>query len=61
MYLNKIFTYLMVFLTFLLSRKCRYPLNQKKSFLNSSAKRNKLLLAREEIMIKKALIKKDTH
>lgn len=39
----------------------RLPLNKKKKiFLNSSAKRNKLLIAREEIMIKKSLINKDT-
>jgi gliding motility-associated peptidyl-prolyl isomerase len=35
--------------------KARYPLNKKKEvFLNSSAQRNKALLAREEFMLKKA-------
>ena len=38
----------------------RYPLNKKKQvFLNSSAERNKMLLAREEVLLKKAA-KKDT-
>ena len=39
----------------------RYPIDHaKKSFLNNSAERNKLLLAREEIMIKKALEKENS-
>ena len=39
----------------------RYPIDHgKKSFLNSSAERNKILLAREEVMIKKALEKENS-
>ena len=62
MYLNKIFTYLMVFLTFSCYQdNVRYPIgHRKKSFLNSSAKRNKLILAREEVMIKRALKKENS-
>ena len=39
----------------------RYPIDHaKKSFLNNSAERNKLLLAREEILIKKVLEKENS-
>ena len=56
---NRIIIYLVVCLTLsCYQENARYPIDhRKKSFLNNSAERNKLLLAREEIMIKKALEK----
>ena len=46
---------LLTFTVFCNKSKARYPLNKKdKVFLNKSAERNKILLAREEFMIKKA-------
>ncbi|MAC62655.1 MAG: gliding motility-associated peptidyl-prolyl isomerase GldI [Flavobacteriaceae bacterium] len=59
MYLNRIIMYLSVCLILsCYQENARYPMDhRKKSFLNNSAERNKLLLAREEIMIKKALEK----
>ena len=52
----------MVFLTFsCYQENARYPIDhRKKSFLNNSAERNKLILAREEVMIKKALEKESS-
>ncbi len=54
--------YLMVFSTFsCYEANVRYPIDHsKKSFLNTSAERNKLILAREEIMIKRALKKENS-
>ena len=54
--------YLVVCLTLsCYQENARYPIDHaKKSFFNNSAERNKLLLAREEIMIKKALEKENS-
>ena len=62
MYINRIIMYLFVCLILsCYQENARYPIDHaKKSFLNNSAERNKLLLAREEIMIKKALEKENS-
>ena len=59
---NRIIMYLVVCLTLsCYQENARYPIDHaKKSFFNNSAERNKLLLAREEIMIKKALEKENS-
>ena len=59
---NRIIMYLVVCLTLsCYQENARYPIDHaKKSFFNISAERNKLLLAREEIMIKKALEKENS-
>ena len=59
---NRIIIYLVVCLTLsCYQENARYPIDHaKKTFLNNSAERNKLLLAREEIMIKKALKKENS-
>ena len=46
---------LIVIFCFCSENKVRYPLNKgKKTFLSNSAARNKILLAREELMIKRS-------
>ncbi len=62
MYPNRIIVYLLVWLTLsCYQENARYPIEHvKKSFLYNSAERNKLLIAREEIMIKKALEKENS-
>ena len=46
---------LIVIFCFCSENKVRYPLNkEKKTFLSNSAARNKILLAREELMIKRS-------
>lgn len=62
MYIYRIIIYL--FICLILScyqENARYPIDHaKNSFLNNSAERNKLLLAREETMIKKVLEKENS-
>ena len=52
---QNLFFLLIVFFCSCSENKVRYPLNkEKKTFLSGSATRNKILLAREELMIRKS-------